>query len=400
MPTSTSDRSRANARNAVGAAFLGWTLDAFDFFVVVYVVSAIAKDFGRSIPAIALAITASLITRPIGGFIFGLLADRYGRRWVLIGNIIFYSIVEVLSGFAPSYAVFLALRLLYGVGMGGNWGVGVSLALESVPIRWRGTVSGMLQEGYAVGNGLASIAYFLIYPRWGWRAMFFIGVIPALLTVFLCFRVEESKAWQQARTDGATYRQALFKNWRIFLYLVAILAGVNFISHGTQDLYPTFLERQRHFGTGATALISFISVLGAVAGGLICGRLSDRLGRRRTMVTALLLGVAVIPLWVFAPNMALIMLGAFLMQFMVQGAWGVVPAHVNELSPPAVRGFFPGFAYQLGVLIASSISYIEALLAEHFSYATSMGTLAAVVLLLGAMIVWLGPEKRGVAFSK
>jgi len=400
MPTSTSDRSRANARNAVGAAFLGWTLDAFDFFVVVYVVSAIAKDFGRSIPAIALAITASLITRPIGGFIFGLLADRYGRRWVLIGNIIFYSIIEVLSGFAPSYAVFLALRLLYGVGMGGNWGVGVSLALESVPIRWRGTVSGMLQEGYAVGNGLASIAYFLIYPRWGWRAMFFIGVIPALLTVFLCFRVEESKAWQQARTDGATYRQALFKNWRIFLYLVAILAGVNFISHGTQDLYPTFLERQRHFGTGATALISFISVLGAVAGGLICGRLSDRLGRRRTMVTALLLGVAVIPLWVFAPNMALIMLGAFLMQFVVQGAWGVVPAHVNELSPPAVRGFFPGFAYQLGVLIASSISYIEALLAEHFSYAASMGTLAAVVLLFGAMIVWLGPEKRGVAFSK
>jgi SHS family lactate transporter-like MFS transporter len=400
MLTSTSDRSRANARNAVAAAFLGWTLDAFDFFVVVYVVSAIAKDFGRSIPAIALAITASLITRPIGGFIFGLLADRYGRRWVLIGDIIFYSVIEVLSGFAPNYTVFLMLRLLYGIGMGGNWGVGVSLALESVPLKWRGTVSGLLQEGYAVGNGLASIAYLLVYPRWGWRAMFFIGVVPALLTLFLCLRVEESKAWQQSRTDSGTYRHALFRNWRIFLYLVAILAVMNFISHGTQDLYPTFLQRQRHFDTSATALISFISVLGAIAGGLICGRLSDGMGRRRTMVTAVLLGAAAIPLWVFAPNMALIMLGAFLMQFMVQGAWGVVPAHVNELSPAEVRGFFPGFAYQLGVLIASSISYIEALLGEHFSYAASMGILAAIVLLVGAMIVWLGPEKKGIAFSK
>jgi SHS family lactate transporter-like MFS transporter len=397
-PPRTAEQNKTNARNAVAAAFLGWTLDAFDFFVVVYVVSAIAKDFGRSIPAIALAITASLITRPIGGFIFGLLADRYGRRWVLIGDVIFYSLIEVLSGFSHSYTLFIVLRLLYGVGMGGNWGVGVSLALESVPPKWRGTVSGLLQEGYAVGNGLASIAYFFIFPKFGWRSMFFIGVIPAFITLLLCFRVEESEAWHQAKTTWADYRTALFSNWRRFLYLVALLAAMNFVSHGTQDLYPTFLQRARHFTVSSTAMISLISVVGAIVGGLVCGRYSDRLGRRKTMVICALLGILVIPLWLLAPTMPLIILGAFLMQFMVQGAWGVIPAHINELSPPQVRGFFPGFAYQLGVLIASSISYIEALLGERFSYQTSMGILAAIVLVFAAVIVSAGPENRGVAF--
>ena len=397
-PPRTPQQLKANARNAVGAAFLGWTLDAFDFFVVVYVVSAIAKDFGRSIPAITLAITASLITRPIGGFIFGLLADRFGRRWVLIGDVIFYSLIEVLSGFSHSYTIFIGLRLLYGIGMGGNWGVGVSLALESVPPKWRGTVSGLLQEGYAVGNGLASIAYFFVYPRWGWRAMFFIGVVPALITLYLCFQVEESEAWHQVRTSWGGYRTALFSNWKRFLYLVALLAAMNFVSHGTQDLYPTFLQRARHFPVSATAMISLISVVGAIVGGLICGRFSDRVGRRKTMVICALLGILIIPLWVLAPSMPTIILGAFLMQFMVQGAWGVVPAHINELSPPQVRGFFPGFAYQLGVLIAASISYIEALLGERFSYATSMGILAAIVLLAAAVIVSAGPENRGIAF--
>jgi MFS transporter, SHS family, lactate transporter len=396
----TPDQTKSNARNAVAAAFLGWTLDAFDFFVVVYVVSAIAKDFGRSIPAVALAISASLITRPLGGFIFGLLADRYGRRWVLIGDIIFYSTIEVLSGLARDYTLFLLLRLLYGIGMGGNWGVGVSLALESVPLKWRGIVSGLLQEGYVVGNGLASIAYLLVYPRWGWRAMFFIGVIPALLTLVLCLKVEESEAWRQARTGWDGYRNALFRNWKLFLYLVAMLAMMNFVSHGTQDMYPTFLQRQRHFPVSATAIISFVSVLGAIAGGLIFGWYSDRLGRRRTMITCCLLGIAAIPLWVLAPNQPLIMVGAFLIQFMVQGAWGVVPAHINELSPAQVRGFFPGFAYQLGVLIASSITYIEALLGEHFSYIESMGILAAAVFLAAASIVAAGPENRGAAFLK
>lgn len=392
--------ARSNARNAVAAGFLGWTFDAFDFFVLVFVLPAVAQDFGRSIPALALTTTATLATRPIGAFIFGLLADRCGRRPVLMANIAFYSLMEVLSGLAPGYTSFLVLRLLYGIGMGGNWGVGASLVLESVPPKWRGLASGLLQQGYAVGYLLAAGAYYEVFPHWGWRAMFFIGVIPAVLTLFICARVEESEAWHQARTNWATYRGAIFGNLRLFLYLVVLMSVMNFISHGTQDMYPTYLQRQLHYNVNTTAMVSALSMLGAIVGGLIIGRLSDHYGRRRSMMAAALLAVLVIPLWVFAPNMSLVMVGAFMMQFMVQGAWGVIPAHINELSPPLARGFFPGFAYQIGVLIASSIGYVEALLGEHFSYALSMGGLAAAVFLLGFMVIWAGPEAKGVSFVK
>jgi SHS family lactate transporter-like MFS transporter len=392
--------TRANARNAIAAGFLGWTFDAFDFFVLVFVLPAVAKEFGRSIPALALTTTATLATRPVGAFIFGLLADRYGRRPVLMANIAFYSLMEVLSGLAPGYASFLALRLLYGIGMGGNWGVGASLVLESVPPKWRGVASGLLQQGYAVGYLLAAGALYTVFPRWGWRPMFFVGVIPAVFTLFICSKVQESEAWHQARTDWSTYRNAIFGNMKLFLYLVLLMSMMNFISHGTQDMYPTYLQRQLHYNSTDTALVSAISMCGAIVGGLIIGNLSDRFGRRRSMIAAALLAVCVIPLWVFAPSSALVMVGAFLMQFMVQGAWGVIPAHINELSPPLVRGFFPGFAYQVGVLIASSIGYIEALLGEHFSYATAMGGLAATVFIVGSIVIWAGPEAKGISFVK
>jgi len=391
---------QANARNAIAAGFLGWTFDAFDFFVLVFVLPAVAKEFGRSIPALALTTTATLATRPVGAFIFGLLADRYGRRPILMANIAFYSLMEVLSGLAPGYASFLALRLLYGIGMGGNWGVGASLVLESVPPKWRGVASGLLQQGYAVGYLLAAGALYTVFPRWGWRAMFFVGVVPAALTLLICSKVQESEAWHQARTDWSTYRNAIFGNLRLFLYLVVLMSMMNFISHGTQDMYPTYLQRQLHYNSNDTAVVSAVSMLGAIVGGLIIGNLSDRFGRRRSMIAAALLAVCVIPLWVFAPTAALVMVGAFLMQFMVQGAWGVIPAHINELSPPLVRGFFPGFAYQIGVLIASSIGYIEALLGEHFSYATAMGGLAAAVFIVGSIVIWAGPEAKGVSFVK
>ena len=392
--------SRSNARNAVAAGFLGWTFDAFDFFVLVFVLSAVAKEFGRSVPDVALTTTATLAMRPVGAFVFGLLADRYGRRPVLMANIAFYSLMEVLSGLAPSYASFMALRLLYGIGMGGNWGVGASLVLESVPPKWRGVASGFLQQGYAVGYLLAAGALYTVFPRWGWRSMFFIGVIPALITLFICSKVQESEAWHQARTNWSTYRAAIFGNIKLFLYLVVLMAMMNFISHGTQDMYPTYLQRQLHYNTSSTAGVTAISMCGAILGGLIIGNFSDRFGRRRSMVVAALLAVCVIPLWVFAPSKPLVMVGAFFMQFMVQGAWGVIPAHINELSPSQVRGFFPGFAYQLGVLIASSVAYIEALLGEHFTYAAAMGGLAATVFIVGAIVIGLGPEAKGVSFVK
>jgi len=373
-------------------------LDAFDFFVLIFVVSAVAKDFGRSIPAIALTITASLAMRPVGALIFGVLADRYGRRGLLMANIIFYSIMEVMSGMAPTYKVFFVLRMLYGIGMGGTWGVGASLTMESIPGRWRGFVSGLLQEGYATGNILAGISYYTLFPRWGWRPMFFIGVIPALLILVVCSRVTESGAWKSSRTDWATYKRSITGNWQLFCYLVALMAAMNFMSHGTQDMYPTFLQRHRTLSVDATALVTIISMIGAICGGAIFGLFSDMWGRRRSMVAAALLATMTIPLWVFAPSLWLIILGAFVMQFMVQGAWGVIPAHITELSPRQLRAFFPGFAYQLGVLIASSVGYVEAILGEHFSYASSMGVLAAIVLIAGAVVIHAGPEARGISF--
>jgi SHS family lactate transporter-like MFS transporter len=391
---------RASQRNALIAGFLGWTLDAFDFFVLTFVLSAVAKDFDVSRPQIALTLTLTLAMRPVGAVIFGLMADRYGRRLPLMLDVIFYSLVEVLSGLAPNYTVFLILRLLYGIAMGGEWGVGASLVMESVPAKRRGIVSGLLQEGYAVGNLLAAIAYFTVFPHAGWRAIFFIGGLPALLTLFIRAKVKESLVWHRSRTDWHQYGRAILRNARLFAYLVVLMAMMNFISHGTQDLYPTFLQKQRGFSPHGTAVIVAISMLGAISGGLAFGLYSDRYGRRRSMVTAVLLALGVIPLWIFAPSTALIAIGAFLMQFMVQGAWGVIPAHINELSPDSVRGFLPGFTYQLGVLIASTIDYVEATLGEHFTHAQSMGLMAAMVLVFGAIIITIGPEARGIDLGK
>ena len=392
---------RANQRNALIASFLGWTLDAFDFFILVMVLDAVAKTFGRTRPEIALTLTASLAMRPVGAFMFGIMADRYGRRLPLMLDLIFYSIIEVLSGLAPNYTTFLILRLVFGVGMGGEWGVGASLAMEAVAPKWRGVLSGLLQEGYALGYLLAAIAYFTVFPRFGWRAMFFIGGLPALLALFVRARVKESDAWREHKmTDWGSYRRAIGANWRLFLYLVLLMTMMNLISHGTQDMYPTFLQQQRQFSPQQTASITIVSMIGAIAGGILFGLLSDRSGRRRAMATAALCGVLLVPLWVFAPSTALIVAGAFLMQFMVQGAWGVIPAHINELSPGALRGFFPGFAYQIGVLFASSITYIEAVLGEHFTYAQAMGILAAGMLFIAAIVITLGPEAKGVSFRK
>jgi SHS family lactate transporter-like MFS transporter len=332
--------------------------------------------------------------------LFGLMADRYGRRLPLMLDIIFYSVIEVLSGLAPNYKVFLVLRLLYGIGMGGEWGVGASLAMESVSPKWRGILSGFLQEGYALGYLLAAAVYSVVFPHWGWRAMFLLGGLPALLSLFVFAKVKETEAWHESRTDWGTYGRAIARHWKLFLYMVGLMTAMNCISHGTQDLFPTFLQRERHFSPEITAMITMISMVGAICGGVVFGLYSDGRGRRRAMVTSVLLALVITPAWLLAPSVALMVAAAFLMQFMVQGGWGVIPVHLNELSPNELRGFFPGFAYQLGVLFASSITYMEAVLAEHMSYAKSLGILAALVLLLGVPVIALGPEAKGAAFGK
>jgi SHS family lactate transporter-like MFS transporter len=385
---------------ALFAGFLGWTLDAFDFFLVVLSLTAIAHEFHKSDKEVAFSITLTLVFRPVGAFIFGLMADRYGRRLPLMIDLVFYSVVEVLTGFAHSFAVFLLLRALFGIGMGGEWGVGASLAMEKVPPRLRGLLSGLLQQGYALGYLLAAVCSYFVFPRWGWRPMFFIGGLPALLGLFVRFRVKESEVWQKTRHHSwGTLGREIISHWKLFLYLTLLMMMMNFASHGTQDMFPTFLQRHWNMDVHQRAGITAISMVGAILGGTLVGFLSDRFGRRRVMIVSFVCAIALVPLWAYAPSVALLIIGAFSIQFMVQGAWGIIPAHLSELSPDAVRGFLPGFAYQCGVLLASSVPFFEAILAEHTSYANAMALTAFTVFTLAAIVVGLGRENRGIQFG-
>ncbi|MDQ2947901.1 MAG: MFS transporter [Acidobacteriota bacterium] len=382
------------------AGFLGWTLDAFDFFLVVFCLTAIGKDFHQSDKAVAFSITLTLAFRPVGAFLFGLLADRYGRRLPLMIDLIFYSVVEVATGFAPNFVTFLVLRALFGIGMGGEWGVGASLAMEKVPPRWRGLLSGVLQEGYALGNLLAALCYLFLFGRWGWRPLFFLGGVPALLALFVRFRVKESEVWQKSKQESWTQlRSSILGQWKLFLYLTLLMTGMNLASHGTQDMYPTFLQRFWKFGPVQRSAISALSMVGGITGGMLFGLLSDRIGRRRVIVMALVAAILTTPLWAYAPSVSLLVAGAFLMQAFVQGAWGVIPAHLSELSPDQVRGFLPGFSYQCGVLLAGSVGYLEAVFAEHMSYATAMAITGATVFAGTAIIAAFGREKKGLVFG-
>jgi SHS family lactate transporter-like MFS transporter len=393
--------SRADQWHAVTASFLGWTLDAFDFFVLVFLVDTLAVQFHVTKSAIVWTLTATLAMRPLGAVVFGLLADRYGRRKPLMANVVFFSLIELLCGFAPNYTVFLILRTIYGIGMGGEWGVGASLAMESAPAKWRGILSGIVQSGYSVGYLLAAVAARFVLPFWGWRAMFWVGGAPALLAFYIRFRVRESEAWKQHRapTVGAIIRTAS-GHWKIFCYLVLLMTCMMFLSHGTQDLYPDFLKSARGF---APAVVSYIAILynvGAVLGAVVFGHLSERIGRRRSMIAALILSLAVIPAWAFGGSLAVLAVGAFVMQVGVQGAWGIIPAHLNELSPDAARGLMPGFAYQLGILFAAPTNSIEYALRDKLGYSWALAAFEIINIALLITIVALGSERKGKSFVR
>ena len=391
---------RGSPGAAVLASFLGWTLDAFDFFLVVFTLTAIGREFQVSDAAMAGTLTVTLAFRPVGAVIFGLMADRYGRRLPLMLSLVFFSVMEVLSGLAPNFATFFVFRALFGIGMGGEWGVGASLAMEKAPHKRRGLLSGFLQEGYACGYLLAAIVYFLVYPKFGWRPLFFIGGLPALLAIYVRFQVTESEVWLKTRhADWSSLGRTIVSHWRLFLYLLVLMTMMGFVSHGTQDMYPTFLQRDWGFTPGLRAALTAFSMVGAIVGGLVAGHLSDRFGRRRAMIAALVGAILVIPAWAFAPSLGILVAGAFLMQFMVQGAWGVIPAHITELAPDSVRGFLPGFVYQCGMALAGTVAVIEAAFATRTSYAVAMSLTAVTVFSLAALVTWAGREKHGIVFG-
>ncbi len=395
----SSERTRDNWYSVL-ASTIGWTLDSFDYFVVVMVLTEIAKEFNRTNAEVALTITLTLAMRPIGAFLFGLMADKYGRRLPLMIDVIAFSVLSVASGLAPNFTTFLVLRALFGIAMGGEWGAGASLVMEKVSPKWRGLLSGVLQQGYTTGNLLASLAYFLIVPYFGWRALFFVGGAPALLALFIRSKVKESEVWERThRKEWGQLWSTIRANLKVFFYLVLFLTFMGFCGHGTQDMYPTFLKTQRGFSAQGAAVMTMIANLGALVGGILVAMTSDRIGRRLSVVCGLVIAILVIPLWVFSPTTAMLALGAFFIQFGVHGAWGVVPAHISELAPDQIRGFMPGFAYQCGILFAGSITYIQALFGAATSYSNAMALTALVVFASTAIVVSLGPEKKGVVFG-
>jgi len=347
--------------------------------------------------------------RPVGAFIFGLLGDRFGRRIPLMADIIFYSLMELLTAFAPNFTFFLILRALFGIGMGGEWGLGASLAMESLPTQARGLFSGILQQGYAFGYLLAALVYWIIFPFFGWRGLFVTGALPAILVIYIRAHVPESPVWERhrSRKQGTRFSVTQFvkQHGKLFIYAVLLMTAFNYMSHGTQDLYATFLEKQRGFGVSQKSIITIVYAIGAICGGTVIGFMSQRWGRRRSIILSAVCGMLLIPIWIFAPATGLLVLGGFLMQFMVQGAWGVVPVHLNELSPPDFRGTFPGLAYQLGNCAAAFAAQQQAWLAEHFrtadgnpNYALTMALVESVVFLAIIILAAIGREERGKEF--
>ena len=400
-------------RAAFIAALLGWALDAFDYFLLTFVLADIAKEFSTAghpikISDVSVALLLTLAARPFGALVFGRLADHYGRRPILMIDVALYSALAIASAFSPNLTVLLVLRCLFGFAMGGEWGIGASLALETIPAKSRGVVSGILQEGYPMGYFLAAIAN-LFLPHIGWRWLVGLGALPALLILYIRRNVPESPAWEAARHEAkakgelhGSFLGAMRGKWLLLAYVVMMMTCFNFFSHGTQDLYPTFLRVQHHFPAGTVTALTIVLNLGAVVGGLIFGALSERIGRRRAIVLAALIALPIIPLWAFSVTPLMLGLGAFLIQIAVQGAWGVVPAHLNELSPARARGAFPGFAYQLGNLFAAGNSYLQARIAEshHDNYGLALAVVCGVVAVLVAVSVGFGPEAKGVPFGK
>ncbi len=402
MPNSIcSSADHPNRWLGVTAGFLGWALDGFDYFAVVFLVEALARQFSVDKAAIVLTLTVTLAMRPVGALVFGALSDLFGRRGALIGNVVFFTVVEVLCGFAPDYGVFLFLRALFGIGMGGEWGVGASLVMETVPVRWRGFFSGFLQCGYSVGYLLAAVAARFVLPAWGWRAMFWVGSVPALVVLAACARMPEPEAWRRHRASNSTaIVRTISHSWKVFGYLVVLMTLMMLVSHGSQDLYPDFLGTAHHLSPSAVSVTAILYNCGAILGSIAFGMISQRAGRRAGMTWAFALSLLVLPLWAFGGSAVELAIASFIMQIGVQGAWGIVPAHLIELAPASARSLLPGLAYQLGILLAAPTDIIEYALRGLIGYGWALAGFEAVALAASIVVINLGWERHGRDFAE
>jgi len=384
-------------KHVVAASYLGWTLDAFDYFLLVLVLTDVAREFDVSVKAVSIATFLTLAMRPVGAYLFGRLADHYGRRPVMMADVLTYALLGFASGFAPNLTVFFVLRALFGVAMGGEWGVGASITMESIPAESRGLVSGILQAGYPSGYLLASLAYGVLFPMIGWRGLFMVGILPALLVLYIRRSVQESPGWNKEHAQSRSILKTLRVHWRLALYAILLMTCFNFYSHGTQDVYPTFLKADHLFNVHTVAFIQVVMNVGAILGGLALGTISQRFGRRYTLIVGSLLSLAAIPLWAYASTPMMLALGAFIMQFFVQGCWGVIPAHLNELSPSEARATFPGVVYQLGNLFAAYNLPLQAGLAVTYgSYAIALTIVAGASAIGIAFLAFAGSEAKDV----
>jgi MFS transporter, SHS family, lactate transporter len=384
-------------KHVVAASYVGWTLDAFDYFLLVLVVTDVAKEFGVSVTVVSWATFFTLVMRPVGALIFGRLADRFGRRPVMIADVLCYAVLAFASAFSPNLIVFFVLRALFGIAMGGEWGVGGSLTMESIPAESRGLVSGILQAGYPSGYLLASLAYGVLFPLYGWRGLFMIGIVPAFLVLYIRRSVPESPGWTKEHAEKSDILGTLRRHWRLAIYAILLMTCFNFFSHGTQDIYPTFLKADHLYSPHTVSLIQIVYNIGAILGGLTLGTLSQRFGRRRTIIIGALLSLAAMPLWAYGTTPVMLGGGAFLMQFFVQGCWGVIPAHLNELSPAEARATFPGTVYQLGNVLAAVNLPLQAQLAVSYgSYAIALVLVAGLAALGIALFTLAGREARDI----
>ena len=405
-------RLNSDQRSAFAASWLGWMMDAFDYFSIVWVYADIGADFHVPLEQMAVLTTITLVMRPVGAYLFGLWADRVGRRIPLIADVCFYSVVGFLCAFAPNFTILFILRLLYGIGMGGEWGLGAALTMEKVPRERRGFFSGILQAGYSFGYLLASLAYLLIHSALGlsWRWMFVLSILPAFISLIIRVKVKESEVWVRTRDrlkESNTSISAVFFNGKVlrrFVYLVFLMAGFNWMSHGTQDIYPTFLKAITHSGAGLDAAtagwIAVVYNVGAIAGCVILGALSDRWGRKATIILGAALTLPIIPIFAFSRTAGMLCLGSALIQFTTQGAWGAIPAHLNEMSPNAIRGFYPGVTYQLGNLIAAFNLPIQQMLATHFGYPIAMTITVVGAAVVVILLTVFGRQAKGIDFNE